>query len=104
MGVEKKTRANVTQESLRGQSKSLQILGDFAVPALLRKSQRGLAVVGARMRVRSVRDKYFDNVETTVGNSLQQWRMTFGVTVVHVRAILREPFNDSSMSARDRPR
>ena len=70
--------------------------------ALLRKSQRGLAVVGARVRVRSVRDKYFDNVETTVGNSLQQWRMSFGVTVVHVRAILREPFIACSAAETDR--
>src|SRR5882724_9414512 len=99
---EKKTRANVTRESLRGQSKFLQILGDFAVPALLRKSQRIPAVVSAGMRVRSVGDKYFDHVETTVGSSLQQWRMTFAVTVVHVRAIFRQPLRDGGVSARDR--
>src|SRR6266853_4725984 len=105
MGVGKKNRAPaLPAKRLPGQSKFLEILGDFVVPALLRKSQRGLAVVGARMRVRTVRDQYFDNVETTVGNSLQQWRMTFAVTVVHVRAILREPFDDRSMSARNRSR
>src|SRR6266481_3516444 len=76
--------------------------GNFRMVALRGKGQRGFSVVGRGMRIGTVRQQKFGDIQAAVGGGRKQRRVTRGVTVIGIRAVLQKPLNDRCVAAGDR--
>ena len=96
------TRSSGTTGHARsGCRHSSQVRHDFFVATFLGKSQSVFPIVGLRMQICAVFEQEFYNSQMSIRRSCQKRRISFCVTVVHVRSIFHKPLRDGSMAASD---